>query len=75
MKTAEWLNDHHFPIGELHMRKTGDRRKDAIVKGELFDANVRGRYNVLLVLDDRDQVVKYWRSLGLNCWQVNEGAF
>jgi hypothetical protein len=30
---------------------------------------------VRLVLDDRNSVVKMWRSLGLECWQVAEGDF
>lgn len=74
-KTMKWLSDHRFPEGELHMRKTGDARKDFVVKGELFDAHVRGRYNVMMVLDDRDSVVAYWRSLGLTCFQVAKGDF
>lgn len=74
-KTSEWLFKYGFPKGQLHMRTTGDRRKDSIVKGKLFDAFVRGIYNVALVLDDRDSVVAYWRSLGLPTWQVNPGNF
>lgn len=73
--TQDWLYYHRFPDGALHMRKTGDKRKDSIVKGELFDAYVRGKYNVLFVLDDRNQVVDYWRSIGLTCFQVAPGDF
>ena len=60
---------------ELHMRRTGDTRKDMIVKRELFDAHVAGKYNVLFCLDDRNQVVNGWRSMGLACFQVAPGAF
>jgi len=60
---------------ELHMRKEGDFRKDAIIKQEIYEANIKGKYNVLMVLDDRDQVVTYWRSIGLVCFQVAPGAF
>ena len=74
-KTLTWLQSHAFPTGALHMRVTGDTRKDTVVKGELFDAHVRGKYNVLLVLDDRTSVVNYWRSLGLSCFQVAAGDF
>jgi predicted kinase len=59
----------------LHMRATGDQRKDSVVKRELFDANVRGKFNVRFVLDDRNQVVREWRAMGLPCFQVAEGAF
>ena len=73
--TERFLAKHNFPKGAVHMRATGDRRKDSIVKGELFDAHVRGKYNVLFVLDDRNQVVEFWRSIGLSCFQVAEGNF
>lgn len=73
--TMEFLSRNHVPPGPLHMRKTTDKRKDYIVKMELFDQHVRGRYNVIFVLDDRDQVVKLWRDLGLTCLQVNYGDF
>lgn len=66
----------------LHMRgetapdlNKEDFRKDAVVKRELFDKYVRGKYNVLFVLDDRNQVVDFWRSIGLTCFQVNYGDF
>jgi predicted kinase len=60
---------------ELHMRPTGDSRKDAIVKRELFDANVANKYNVLFCLDDRDSIVLLWRTMGLSCFQVDYGNF
>ena len=47
----------------LLMRKDGDNRPDQIVKRELYERHVRGIYEVegVLVLDDRDQIVKLWR--------------
>jgi predicted kinase len=60
---------------DLFMRATGDQRKDSIVKSELFDANVVGKYNVVFVLDDRNQVVDFWRRIGLTVFQVAEGNF
>lgn len=59
----------------LYMRATGDLRKDSIVKAELFQRHVRYNFNVLFVLDDRNQVVDFWRSIGLTCLQVAEGDF
>lgn len=60
---------------ELHMRGTSDQRKDSIVKTELFEANVAGKYNVLFILDDRNQVVDNWRAMGLTTFQVAPGNF
>lgn len=73
--TEDWLMTHQCPRGPLHMRAADDKRPDWIVKGELFDDHVRGKYNVQFVLDDRDQVVKLWRAMGLQCWQVADGNF
>lgn len=74
-KTDDWLRTNGLPKGPLFMRPSGDHRKDSIVKQEIFDAKIRPHYNVRFVLDDRDQVVKMWRGLGLTCLQVAEGSF
>ena len=67
---------------ELHMRgetapdpEKLDQRKDSVIKQELFDAHVRDKFNVLFVLDDRNQVVDFWRSIGLPTFQVAPGNF
>lgn len=73
--TERWLAKHQVPYDELWMRPGGDKRGDDIVKAGLFDAHVRGRFNVRMVLDDRDRVVALWRRMGLACWQVNYGNF
>jgi predicted kinase len=63
------------PYEALHMRAEGDMRKDSIVKVEIFDREIRDKYNVIAVFDDRDQVVDAWRALGLAVFQVAEGDF
>lgn len=75
--TGQWLQDYIFPDGFFYllMRTHGDHRPDNVVKLEIFNRFIRDEYNVQLVLDDRDQVVKAWRNLGLTCLQVAEGAF
>lgn len=60
---------------KLFMRKTDDFRKDAIIKEEIYQNQIEGKYNVLCVLDDRDQVVEFWRAKGLTCFQVAPGNF
>lgn len=59
----------------LYMRKNLDNRKDSIVKEEIYNEYIKDKYNVLFVLDDRNQVVELWRKLGLTCFQVAEGNF
>jgi predicted kinase len=74
-QTEEWLRKNVY-FNELHMRKAGDFRPDWIVKHELFQEFVAGKYHVHLVLDDRDQVVNLWRRrLQLPTWQVADGNF
>lgn len=74
--TMDWLAKHRITPDLLLMRPAGDTRKDSIVKRELFDLHVAGRYCINIVLDDRDQVVQMWRDdLGLTCLQVNWGNF
>lgn len=73
--TENWLTANGIPFDELFMRAAGDSRKDSIVKMEIFDREFRGKFNIKFVLDDRNQVVDMWRSLGLTCLQVAEGNF
>lgn len=73
--TEAWLEKHGIVYDELHMRKAGDHRKDSIVKKEIYENEIKPRYNVRFVLDDRNQVVEMWRDQGLVCLQVAEGDF
>lgn len=73
--TALWLKQKGLEFDALFMRKAGDERKDAIIKNEIFEASIRPFYNVEGVYDDRDQVVKMWRAIGLFCAQVEYGDF
>ena len=74
-ETNKWLRENDVPYGMLLMRPEGDIRKDSIVKRELFERYIRDYYNIEFVLDDRNQVVDMWRSLGLKCLQVQDGDF
>jgi len=75
-QTELWLENHKFPYSHLWMRQTGDNRKDALVKREIFEDNIQNVYRVVFVLDDRTQVVNMWRrELHLICLQVAEGDF
>lgn len=74
-ETVAWLMKHRVMFHELHMRPTGDRREDSIIKREIYESRIKGKYNVRFVLDDRNRVVKMWREVGLPCFQVAEGDF
>lgn len=74
--TERWL-DRHLGVeyDGPFMRADRDGRKDATIKREIYDRDIKPNYDVLCVLDDRDQVVEMWRSLGLTCLQVARGDF
>jgi predicted kinase len=75
-ETEAWLELYvGVPYEALFMRPAGDSRKDAIVKREIFDVEVRDRWRIVGVFDDRRQVVRMWRELGLTVFQVAEGDF
>jgi hypothetical protein len=76
-QTIRWLINHSMwtPPWALLMRKAGDYRPDYEIKLELFNEHIRGKYNVLLAIDDRNQVVRLWRDLSLTCIQVADGDF
>lgn len=59
----------------LYMRPTGDERRDDVVKKEIYERDIAGKYNVLFCMDDRQRCVDLWRSLGLVCFQVDYGDF
>lgn len=74
-QTERWLQKYGVNYTNIYMRKTGDQRKDSIIKEEIYRQNIEGKYNIRFVLDDRQQVVDMWRSLGLTVFQVAEGDF
>jgi predicted kinase len=74
--TEQWLDQHvAVPYEGLFMRPYGDHRRDSIVKQELFESQIRRRWRIVGVFDDRRHVVRMWRSLGLTVFQVAEGDY
>lgn len=74
VSTLDWLRDQGIHTDAHYQRRQGDSRKDAIVKRELLTM-ISTEYYPVLAVDDRTQVVEMWRSVGIECWQVNTGDF
>jgi predicted kinase len=90
-ETEQWLRNHGLRfagahdgredgarvtgIVAVHMRKTGDKRKDSIIKREIYEAHILPHFNVKFVLDDRNQVVDAIRDMGIAVFQVAPGDF
>lgn len=73
--TEEWLKDQGVTYNKLLMRKGGDHRRDNIIKKKIYEAEIKGKYNVRFVLDDRQRVVDMWREQGLLVLQVADGDY
>lgn len=73
--TVGWLINNLIQYTYLFMRKEGDFREDYVVKQELYDNEIKDKFDVLFCVDDRKQVVDMWRRNGLTCLQCAEGNF
>jgi uncharacterized HAD superfamily protein len=72
--TKEWLHENHIEYDHFDIRPKGNTEKDSIIKKRMLD-KVKETYAIHGVFDDRDHVVEMWRSIGLQCYQVNYGDF
>lgn len=77
-ETERWLREKCQTFDteqndELHMRKIGDSRPDAIVKREMYDEFIRDKYLIRGVFDDRPSVCDMWRELRLPLFDVGPG--
>ena len=72
--TERWLNKNNIFVfdSDIHMRKTGDRRPDTIVKPELIE---EFKDEIFMIFDDRTVMVRKWRELGYTCLQVADGDY
>ena len=70
MQTHAWLEKHDISYDALFMRSNKDFRPDSVVKAELFDVFIRGRFDVHVAVDDRSSVCDAWKKLGIRVVQV-----
>ena len=62
-ETEAWLEKNDIEYDELYMRRsdhvdeTGGQVKDTIVKADMIEKYIVGKYNVLFWIDDRPQIV------------------
>lgn len=74
-ETEEWLKKENVNYKFLYMRKPKDNRSDTIIKRELFDEHIRGKYQPMFVIDDRPSVVQMWIDMGLFVFNVNQDPY
>ena len=79
-RTEMWLENNvpgfmYSGPYRLKMRPAGDMRRDSIVKREIYEREILGKYNVLAIFDDRPQVIREcWQELGFGDRIFNVGS-
>lgn len=71
--TRRWLLEHGIHHHELHMRPEGSQINDSILKENLFNQHILGKYTIDHIVDDRKQVAIHWESMGFQI--MNVGGF
>lgn len=76
-KTKAWLDLHVGRIYTgLHLREEGSNEKDFKVKMKMYKEEFAQKgFRPIAVFDDRLQVVRYWRAIGIPVFQVEAGLF
>ena len=67
--TIEWLNSNEIYYDDIMIRNEKDMRPDWVVKEEMWK-NISKQYNIIAMYDDRLQVVRRARALGLKVFNV-----
>ena len=70
--TEQWFIKHKIYYDLFFIRDEMDTRKDFILKKEIYETQIKDKFNVLAVIDDRKQVKQLWVSLGLFVLDVNQ---
>lgn len=71
--TSKWWTERaRVSWDELYFRPEGDQRADDIIKAEIYERHIRGRYNIVGVFDDRARVLRMWRAKGLTTFAVGD---
>ena len=71
--TRDWLIRHGFDMNKhrLLMRRTGDHRKDAIIKQEIYETCLK-QNAIKYLFDDRNQVIDMWWDNKLPVFHVGD---
>ena len=81
--TERWLSKHNIPYDGLLMRQEKDMRPDFEVKKDLYYNEMlphlegwsNDKVEVIFAIDDRQQVIDMWRSIGIPALQCAKGDF
>jgi hypothetical protein len=74
--TKTWLSIYAGGYGnrKLFMRSKGDTRDDVTIKSEIYYDKIEPKYDVKMAFDDNTDVLKFWESIGIKTFQVNDAV-
>lgn len=73
-ETKKWLNNNGIGYDEFYIRPKGDTRPDWVVKEEVW-RTISEKYYIAGIFEDRLQVVRRARALGLKVFNVEYNNF
>jgi RNA ligase len=73
-KTKLWLKINNIKYNDIYFRPYKNREPDYLIKERMW-RHINKDFNIIALYDDRDQVVKHGRKLGMTVFQVAEGNF
>lgn len=71
-ETLAWLARYGLGDHDLFMRPEGDQRPDTVIKNEIYQREIAGKYFVEAVFDDRLSVCRMWHNMGLPLFRVGD---
>lgn len=82
-ETEEWLERHNIEYDKLVMRpqfledgKTENNLSDEIIKADMIEQHIRGKYNILIWFDDRNRISTMLRDVyGINVAQFGDTRY
>ena len=75
-QTERFLQKHFSDIDYLLYMRSSEKEKgldDRIIKERIFYEFILSNYYTVACIDDRDKMVKFWISIGLYVFDVNNG--
>jgi predicted kinase len=73
-ETEKWLKRNNIFYDDIYIRETKDSRPDWVVKEEMW-RDIAKEYHIIGMFDDRLQVVRRARALGLKVFNVEYNNF
>ena len=70
--TDDRLHLNGVTHNKIFMRKEWDTRADTVIKKEIYEDHIKGKYNVMFAVDDRFRLVDQRRELWIFTFDVNQ---